>query len=149
MNTPLSHILSRKDTAVITVTPSTTVHEAVCIMNQFHIGSVLVTSDDKLVGIFTERDVLSRIVGPGADAKRTSVQAVMTTNLITATPSTTVEEAMTLFMERRIRHLPILNDGAFDGIISIGDINRHMLEENLQEARQLRHYIHGEVPCAV
>ncbi len=150
MNTPLSHILSQKGTAVTAVSPSATVSEAVHVMNQFHIGAVLVTSAGTLLGIFTERDVLSRIVGLGADPKTTSVQAVMTTNLITVTRATTVDEAMTLFMERRIRHLPVLNDeGDIAGIISIGDINRCMLEENLQEARQLRHYIHGEVPCAV
>ncbi len=150
MNTPLSHILSQKGASVTTVAPSATVSEAVHVMNQCHIGAVLVmNADHKLLGIFTERDVLSRIVGPGADPKTTQVQAVMTTNLVTATNATTVDEAMALFMERRIRHLPVLDHGVIVGIISIGDINRRMLEENLQEARHLRHYIHGDVSSAV
>ena len=146
MNTPLSHILSQKGTSVTTVSPTTTVSDAVRIMNDLHIGAVLVIGTDrKLLGIFTERDVLSRIVGLGADPKTTPVQAVMTTRLVTATHFTTVDEAMELFMERRIRHLPVLDHGAVAGIISIGDINRRMLEENLQETRHLRHYIHGDV----
>lgn len=150
MNTPLSHLLSQKGPSVTTVSPSTTVSDAVRIMNQFHIGAVLVIDDeDRLVGIFTERDVLSRIVGRGADPKSTQVQAVMTTKLITTTRESTVDEAMELFMERRIRHLPVLNDGALAGIISIGDINRCLLEENRQEARHLRRYIHGDISAAV
>ena len=150
MNTPLSHILSQKGTSVTTVAPTATVSEAVRVMNELHIGAVLVTGTDrKLLGIFTERDVLSRIVGPGADPKTTSVQAVMTTKLVTATHVTTVDEAMALFMDRRIRHLPVLDNGVIAGIISIGDINRRMLEENLQEAKHLRHYIHGDVSSAV
>ena len=150
MNTPLSHILSQKGSSVTTVAPSATVCEAVRVMNQFHIGAVLVTgADHKLLGIFTERDVLSRIVGPGADPKSTQVQAVMTTNLVTVTCVTTVDEAMSLFMERRIRHLPVLDHDSIAGIISIGDINRRMLEENQQEARHLRHYIQGDVSAAV
>ena len=146
MNTPLSHILAKKGTSVITVAPATPVSDAVRIMNELHIGAVLVTGiDRKLLGIFTERDVLSRIVGTDADPKNTPVQAVMTTNLITVSPVTTVDEAMALFMNRRIRHLPILDNGVIAGIISIGDINRCMLEENLQEARHLRNYIHGDI----
>ena len=145
MNTPLSHILSQKGSSVTTVSPSSTVSEAVRVMNHLHIGAVLVTdSDGNLLGIFTERDVLSRIVGPDANPKTTLLQAVMTTRLVTITRDTTVEEAMALFMERRIRHLPVLDQGRIAGIISIGDVNRRLLEENLQEARQLRNYIHGE-----
>ena len=150
MNTPLSHILSQKGSSVTTVAPTATVSEAVRIMNQLHIGAVLVTDAKlNLLGIFTERDVLSRIVGQGADPKTTPVQAVMTTKLVTTNRDTTVEEAMALFMDRRIRHLPVLDNGDIAGIISIGDINRCLLEENLQETRHLRDYIHGGVASAV
>jgi len=150
MNTPLSHILSRKGSSVTTVAPTATVSEAVRIMNQLHIGAVLVTDAAfNLLGIFTERDVLSRVVGQGADPMATPVQAVMTTKLVTTNRDTTVEEAMTLFMDRRVRHLPVLDNGDIAGIISIGDINRCLLEENLQEARHLRDYIHGGVAGAV
>ena len=150
MNTPLSHILSQKGSSVTTVSPSSTVGEAVRVMNHLHIGAVLVTdTDGKLLGIFTERDVLSRIVGPDVNPKTTQVQAVMTSRLITITGDTTVDEAMSLFMERRIRHLPVLDHGRIVGIISIGDVNRRLLEENRQEAQHLRNYIHGDVSAAV
>ncbi len=150
MNTPLSHILSQKGTAVTTVTPTTTVSEAVRVMNQLRIGAVLVAdADNKPLGIFTERDVLSRIIGPSADPKTTQVQTVMTTKLVTTTHVTTVDEAMSLFMDKRIRHLPVVDGGRLVGMISIGDINRCLLEENLQETRHLRDYIHGSAPSTV
>src|SRR5947207_1270707 len=96
MNTPLSHILSQKSPSVTTVAPSATVSEAVRVMNQFHIGAVMVTdSGGRLLGIFTERDVLSRIVGTGSDPRTMPVQTVMTTKLVTMTPDNTVDEAMT------------------------------------------------------
>lgn len=150
MNTPLSHVLSRKNPSVTAVSPTASVSQAVRIMNQFHIGAVLVTGENGgLLGIFTERDVLSRVVGRDLDPRTTKVEAVMTTRLSTVDRGTTVEEAMSLFMERRIRHLPVLNHGVIAGMISIGDINRWLLEENTRDAQQLRQYIHGDLPAAV
>lgn len=147
MNTPLSHLLSQKNSAVTHVSPSDTVGEAVRVMNEFRIGAVLVMdAGGRLVGIFTERDVLSRVVGRGVDPKTTQVQAVMTMKLVTGTLTTTVEDAMAVFLERRIRHLPVIDHGKIAGMISIGDINRCLLEENRQEARHLRDYINGGVP---
>lgn len=145
--TPLSHLLSQKKPTITHVSPSATVGEAVRVMNEFRIGAVLVMdAGGRLVGIFTERDVLSRIVGRGADPKTTPVQAVMTMKLVTATPATTVDEAMEVFLDRRIRHLPVIDHGKIVGMISIGDINRCLLEEHRQEARHLRDYINGGVP---
>lgn len=150
MNTPLSHVLSRKNPSVTAVSPSASVSQAVRIMNQFHIGAVLITGEDgRLLGIFTERDVLSRVVDRDLDPRGTRVEAVMTTRLETVDLETTVEEAMALFMERRIRHLPVLNRGALSGMISIGDINRWLLEEHSRDVRELRQYIHGDLPAAV
>jgi CBS domain-containing protein len=150
MNTPLSHILSEKASFVTTVTPATTVSEAVRVMNQLHIGAVLVTdAAGWLSGIFTERDVLSRVVGPALDPRTTPVRSVMTTSLVTVGAQATVEDAMALFMERRIRHLPVLDRDTIIGVISIGDINRRLLEENRQEARHLRQYVHGDMDLAV
>ncbi|MFH1499142.1 MAG: CBS domain-containing protein [Verrucomicrobiota bacterium] len=150
MNTPLSHILSQKGHAVTTVPPTATVADAVQIMNHFHIGAVVVANPRKgLLGIFTERDVLNRIVARERDPKGTTVESVMSTRLVTATPETTVDEAMRIFMDHRVRHLPIVESGVVVGLVSIGDINRHQLEEHAEEARQLRGYIHGEVPAPI
>lgn len=150
MNTPLSHILTQKGHAVTSVPPTASVADAVQIMNHFHIGAVVVTDKRRqLLGIFTERDVLNRIVACELDPKTTPVQAVMSTKLVSATPATTVEEAMAMFMDRRVRHLPVVEHDVVVGMISIGDINRRLLEEHTEEARHLRNYIHGDASALI
>lgn len=150
MNTPVEHLLSQKGHAVTSVPPNASVHEAVLVMNRFRIGAVVVTTPQKkLLGIFTERDVLNRVVARERDPKITPVHTVMSTQLVTVTPSTTVEDAMRLFSERHVRHLPVVGDDTVVGMISIGDINRHLLEESLHETRHLRGYIHGDVASSV
>jgi Predicted signal-transduction protein containing cAMP-binding and CBS domains len=150
MNTPLSHILAQKGHAVTSVPPTASVADAVQIMNHFHIGAVVVTNPRKgLLGIFTERDVLNRIVASERDPKTTVVEAVMSTKLVTVTPATTVDEAMQIFMDNRVRHLPVIEAGVLVGLVSIGDINRHLLEEHAEEARQLRGYIQGDMTAPV
>lgn len=150
MNTPLSHILAHKGHAVTSVPPTASVADAVQIMNHFHIGAVVVTNHRKgLLGIFTERDVLNRIVARDLDPKSTVVESVMSTKLVTTTPATTIDEAMQMFMDRRVRHLPVVESGVVVGMVSIGDINRHLLEEHAEEARQLRGYIQGDMTTPV
>ena len=121
--------------------PTTTVAEAVAEMNGHRVGSVLVMDGGRLVGIFTERDVLRRIVGAGMDPKRTLVSDVMTTGVITISPEATVEETMVLFTEKRCRHLPVLDAGRLVGTISIGDITRWMADAHRAEAEHLKNYI--------
>lgn len=150
MNTPLSHILSQKDNTVTSVLPSDSVVDAVKLMNHSRIGAVVVTNANKqLLGIFTERDVLNRVVAQECDPKSTLVQAVMSPEPVTALLATTVDEAMSLFMDRRVRHLPIIEEGVVVGLVSIGDINRHLLEKHAHEARHLRNYIHGDVSTVI
>ena len=116
-------------------------------MNRHGIGSVLVLEGGRLVGIFTERDVLRRVVGVGLDPRRALVSDVMTSNLVTITPATTVEEAMTLFTEKRCRHLPVLVDGRIVGLASIGDITRWMVDAHRTECEHLKNYIAGGLPA--
>ncbi len=145
MNTPLAHIVARKGRAVTALPPSATVTEAVLLMNQRRIGAMLVTGlENRLLGIFTERDLLNRVIVPDLDPKTTLLLDVMSMDLVTATADTSVEDAMTLFMEKRVRHLPITDGETVVGLISIGDVNRQLLEEHAAEASHLRHYIHGE-----
>ena len=118
-----------------------TVSEAVSEMNRHRVGSVLVLDAGQLVGIFTERDVLRRVVGDGVDPKRTLVSDVMTANVITISPDASVEETMVLFTEKRCRHLPVLNNGELVGTISIGDITRWMADSHRAEAEHLKNYI--------
>src|SRR3954463_7187641 len=92
MNTPISAILDRKGSTVFSVSPSATIAEAVAEMNRHRVGSVLVLDGNRLVGIFTERDVLRRVVGAGLDPKRALVADVMTSGVLTITREATVEE---------------------------------------------------------
>ena len=141
MNTPITAILDRKGRTVFSVPPSTSVADAVAEMNRQRIGSVLVIEGAKLIGIFTERDVLRRVVGAGVDPKSSTVADVMTTGVITISPEATIEETMVLFTEKRCRHLPVLDQGRLIGTISIGDITRWIAEANRAEAEHLKNYI--------
>ena len=120
--------------------------DAVAEMNRHRIGSVLVIDDGRLVGIFTERDVLRRVVGSAMDPKSTLIADVMTAGVITISPEATIEETMVLFTEKRCRHLPVLEDGRLVGTISIGDVTRWMSDAHRAEAEHLKNYITGGFP---
>ena len=141
MNTPITAILDRKGCRVFQVAPSASVADAVAEMNRQKVGSVLVLESGRLVGIFTERDVLRRVVGSGLDPTKTPVTDVMTSGVQTITPATTIEETLVLFTEKRFRHLPVLDAGRLAGTISIGDVTRWMADENRAEAEHLKNYI--------
>jgi CBS domain-containing protein len=143
MNAPISAILDRKGSQVYSVSPTMTVAEAVAEMNHRRVGSVLVLEKGRLVGIFTERDVLRRVVGANLDPRRASVAEVMTGNVITISPDATIEETMVLFTEKRCRHLPVIEHGQLAGTISIGDITRWMADAHRTEAEHLKNYIAG------
>lgn len=141
MNTSITSILDRKGRTVFSVSPTMSVADAVSEMNRHRVGSVLVLDAGKLVGIFTERDVLRRVVGACLDPKRALVADVMTANVITISPEATVEDTMVLFTEKRCRHLPVLDQGRLVGTISIGDITRWMADSHRAEAEHLKNYI--------
>lgn len=143
MNTPISALLERKGSAVHSVAATVTVFDAVAEMNRHRIGSIVILEAGRPIGIFTERDVLRRIVGEGIDPRTMRVADVMSTNLITITPDTTVEETMILFAEKRCRHLPVVADGRLIGLISIGDISRWVADTHRAEAEHLKNYIAG------
>ena len=143
MNTPISALLDRKGSVVHTVPATLTIAAAVEEMNRHRIGSIVVLENGRLIGIFTERDVLRRVVGDCLDPKVMRVADVMTTNLVTITPETTVEETMHLFAEKRCRHLPVMSDGHMVGLISIGDISRWVADAHRAEAEHLKNYIAG------
>jgi CBS domain-containing protein len=146
MNTPVAVLLSRKGSAVQTVTSSETVAGAVHVMNEKKIGSVLVIEGGRLVGIFTERDVLTRVVADGIDPKTTLVETVMTDRLETITPEMTLGDVMGIFTRKRCRHLPVVAQGELLGLISIGDVSRWLADTHQAEAEHLRQYISGGYP---
>jgi CBS domain-containing protein len=143
MNTPISALLERKGRLVHAVTPAMTVAEAVAEMNRLRVGCVVVVDGSRLVGIFTERDVLKRVVGTGADPRHARVASMMSADVITIAPSATVEDTMALFTEKRCRHLPVVADGRLVGLISIGDISRWLVDTHRAECEHLKNYISG------
>src|SRR5471030_3089428 len=108
MNTPVAVLLSRKGSAVIAVASLDSIADAVRVMNEKKIGSVLVMDNGLLVGIFTERDILSRVVAAGRDPRTTRVRDVMTFKLQTITTETTLGDVMEIFSRLRCRHLPVI-----------------------------------------
>jgi CBS domain-containing protein len=143
MNVPISAILDRKGRQVYSVTPTTTIADAVAEMNRHRVGSVLVMEDGRLVGIFTERDVLRRVVGAGIDPRHVRVADVMTPGVITISPDVTIDDTMVLFTEKRFRHLPVVDGGRLVGTVSIGDITRWLSDAHRAEAEHLKAYITG------
>jgi CBS domain-containing protein len=143
MNTSISALLAGKGRALRTVPVSVTIAEAVREMNQHRIGSVLVMDGERLAGIFTERDVLTRVISAELDPKTTPITKVMSANVLTITPEATVQEVMDIFAEKRCRHLPVMNDGRLEGLISIGDVSRWVANAHRAEAESLRQYIAG------
>jgi CBS domain-containing protein len=115
-------ILSRKGTDLVSVPPTATVLEAARRMNERSIGGVVVLADGMLAGIFTERDVLRRVVVPGRPPAGTTVAEVMTTPVMTCSSTTKIEECAELMTSRRIRHLPVMDDGVLGGMVTIGDV---------------------------
>lgn len=146
MNTSISVLLERKGASVFFVPPDVTVTAAVQEMNRHKVGSVLVLEGQQLVGIFTERDVLSRVVAAGLDPKTTPLAQVMTRDPVTVPSNTTIDQVMALFTDKRFRHLPVVDNGRLVGVISIGDILRRMVDMHRHEAEQLKQYISGGYP---
>ncbi len=137
----IRRLLAEKGNAVHQVSPEALVAQAVRRMNDAHIGSLLVMEATTLLGIFTERDVLVRVVDKALDPRSTRVEEVMTDELITVSPSTTVHEAMHIITRRRCRHLPVVEHGEVVGVISIGDLTRWMVREQRSTIEDLERYI--------
>ncbi|NOQ84434.1 MAG: CBS domain-containing protein, partial [Myxococcales bacterium] len=116
---------------------------AVHMMNDHHVGSVLVCEGGDPVGVFSERDVLVRVVAAQRDPRQTLVRDVMTTRLHTATPDDTLLDVMRLMTERRCRHVPVMEGGRLLGMVSIGDLTKATQRNLHQEVRELSSYIGG------
>ena len=128
---------------VESITPSATVSAAVAQMNEHRIGALVVMDAERLVGIFTERDVLVRVVAARKNPDVVRVVDVMTSDLAVIGPSTTVQDAMAAMTEKRCRHLPIVDDGRLLGLVSIGDLTRWLVRNQQKQLDELVHYISG------
>jgi CBS domain-containing protein len=139
-------LLAVKGTHVLSTSPTATVYEAALLMNEHKIGSLLVLREGRLAGIITERDILQRVVAQRRDPGDLSVQDVMTTELVCCRPHTTVEEVRGVMKNRRIRHMPVVDDAEqLLGMISIGDLNAHESNAKEMTIHMLHQYIYGQV----
>lgn len=143
MNTSIATLLEQKSGALFTIPTTVTVAEAVQEMNTNKVGAVLVMNGLRLAGIFTERDVMRRVVGADLDPKTTPITKVMTSEVITIERKATVQQVMDIFTEKRCRHLPVVENDQLLGLISIGDVSRWVANSHRAEAESLRQYIAG------
>lgn len=142
MNDPVIRVLERKaNLGVATVSPATSVLAAVQQMNELRIGALLVVERDQPVGIFSERDVLVRVVSAGLNPKTTPVNEVMTRNPVSIRSSVTVTEAMLVITERRCRHLPVVDEGKLLGLVSIGDLLSWLVRDQQRTIEDLYDYM--------
>lgn len=146
MPSPLSEVLRDKGGQVHTIPPTATVADAVRRMNELRVGALLVLDTDRVVGIFTERDVLQRVVDKSLDATTTTVAAVMTRKVVQVHPTTLVEQAMAIMTEKRCRHLPVMEGARAIGMVSIGDLTRWMVKDQSIAIEHLIEYIQGKYP---
>jgi CBS domain-containing protein len=142
MNELVTKLLEEKNEAMEVVTPQTTIMDAIKRMNERRIGSVLVMDGKRLAGIFTERDVLTRVVPLRLDPTKTPVAEVMTRQPVIIPPTTTVQEAMMVVTDTRRRHLPVvLPDGQVLGMVSIGDLTRWVVKDQQRTIDDLFDYV--------
>jgi CBS domain-containing protein len=146
MQDTLEAVLAHKGSTVYSVDPEDSVLDAVRKMNCERIGATLVCTENRMVGIFTERDVLTRVLDAGRDPDATRVADVMTREVITVGPETGVQEAMAVMTERRTRHLPILEQGNLLGVVSIGDLTRWVSRNQEVHIQDLVAFITGKYP---
>ena len=134
----VQHILGKKGSSVATIGAGATVLDAAVLMNERRIGALVVTRHDKVIGIFTERDILNRVVAAQSSPAKTLVKDVMTTPVACCRRNTTEAECRAVMRKKRIRHLTVVEEDRLVGIISIGDI----IEDESAEKDDTIHYLH-------
>jgi CBS domain-containing protein len=137
----VNNIIQNNFKSIFSVSPETSVLDALKVMMDKNISALLVTEGSKLKGIFTERDYARKIILLGKSSKATKIEEVMTEKLVTIELSTSIDQCMQIMTERRIRHLPIIENGLVIGIISIGDLVKFVIEDQKQTIEQLQSYI--------
>jgi CBS domain-containing protein len=139
----VGHILQTKGSEIWSVHSKTPVREALNLMADKRVGALLVLDEGELVGIFSERDYARKVVLMGRSATDTPVGELMTTKVFFVQPSNSIDECMALMTERRIRHLPVYENDALVGVISIGDVVKAIISDREQLIEQLVNYIEG------
>ena len=137
----LWQLLASKGSQVWSISPDATVFAGLTLMAEKNIGALLIVEHDRPVGIMSERDYARKIILEGRSSRDTKVRSIMTTRLVRAQPSDSVEYAMALMTQERIRHLPIMEGDTVLGIVSIGDLVKTMIDQQQFRIEQLERYI--------
>lgn len=139
-------LLGWKGRDVWAIAPDASVFEAIAMMAEHGIGALLVTEEGKLIGIVSERDYTRKVFLQGRSSKQTSVQEIMTAPVYVASPNDSVEDAMRLMTERRVRHLPVVEGERIVGVVSIGDLVKWTISAQEEQIAQLQNFIAGSYP---
>jgi CBS domain-containing protein len=137
-------ILRTKGSQVYTISPDATVYEALNRMAEHNVGAMLVFEENDLVGLISERDYSRKTILKGRFSKETAVREIMTTEVVAVHPDDDIEECMELFTDKRIRHLPVVEEGRVVGIVSIGDIVKSIIDYKEYIIEELENYIKGQ-----
>jgi len=139
----VQHMLDGKRSQLSSISPEASVFDALTLMAKLDIGALMVMDGERLAGIFSERDYARKVMLFGKTSRETLVKEVMTDKVTCVRPNQTVEECMTLMTEKRVRHLPVLQDNGVIGVISIGDVVKETIQEQKMIIEQLESYIHN------
>lgn len=142
----IKNVLATKGSEIFDINPDDTVYEAIEKMASKNIGALLVLEEGELKGIITERDYRNRVILKGRHSKTTPVKDIMSTGLYCVKLNEKVETCMALMTDRKVRHLPVMEDGDLKGIVSIGDLVKAMISKQKVEIHNLRDYITGTYP---
>ncbi|MFT4629140.1 MAG: CBS domain-containing protein [Dinoroseobacter sp.] len=141
--TTVDKLLSIKTKEIWSLAPNDSVFEALELMADKNVSGLLIVKDEKLVGIFTERDYARKLILKGKFSKDTEVGHLMTKNVLYVEPNNTIEDCMKLMTDKRIRHLPVMNKRQLIGIVTIGDLVKQIISEQETTIHQLENYISG------
>ncbi len=142
---PISTLLHNKTAPLWSIAPEATVFEAIKLMAEKNIGSLLVMSGGKLAGVFTERDYSRKIALQGKSSKDTRVREIVSSQVVSVTPHHSIEDCMKLMTENRVRHLPVMEDEKVVGLVSIGDLVNWIISAQNAAIAQMEQYIAGGV----
>jgi CBS domain-containing protein len=139
----VKELLREKGSQVWTIAPQATVYKALELMAAKNVGSLVVVEDGDVMGVFTERDYARKVILQGRSSKTTTVAELMTTDVLYVSPDDTIENCMALMTDKRLRHLPVMENGKLAGVVSIGDIVKVIISEREFTIRELERYITG------